>query len=306
MNSTQTLIVRPPVERMAIQGKENPLSKCIRKCDNKDLTEAAPIGVYISTNETGLAKTREILNNTPKIKDGCHIGFSGWHNFDIMVIRKSDYAIICDINPENAYFLHHVLEMIKNNSDRLHFVGAAASYVKKVDRTNIIDPNKLETSVAFQPNVSEDPIYDDVVFPSDEIPIELKREGSWLNTDESYQYIRKLAQNDKIVLISENILNTATFEKIKNVLQNNNFQIDSLYVSNIHDYMNTKENRETFLKTIDTLSENETIIITTDSQLIQKSEKAKSISDKNNFFFGEIKYYMALLSPKTSDTDTKK
>ncbi len=282
---------RLPVPHMNGQGsKVDPLSKCLRKLDNAELSKPAG-GIFISTNESGLEATRKVMQLTPFITQGCHIGFSGWHNFDILVARKSDRAIICDYNPENAYFLHHVLEIIRKSKHRTDFVDRTIKYVKEVNWDNAsLGRSNLTHFIEFVPNISEDPIYAELEGkPEAEIKLELNKNGSWLQTDESFSYIQKLALDDKIVLLTEDIRATAVFQRMINILQNNGIQVDSLYVTNIHDYMFSEEDKKSFIQTVKALSESDTLIIAAHplygSDLVQKVVQYKTLPNPTEWFF---------------------
>jgi hypothetical protein len=103
--------------------EEDSLSKEIRKLTT-DLPWSSEGMVYLGTNETNTASVAEILTSTPLQAGGCHIGFSGWHNFDIMTMRKSERGIICDINPRNALFLEAMLGLVRTA------VGSASNPLK--------------------------------------------------------------------------------------------------------------------------------------------------------------------------------
>ena len=54
-------------------------------------------GLYVLTNEKRLDETRTVLQGHPRPeKKTIHIGCAGWHNFDIIAARKSDYGLIVD------------------------------------------------------------------------------------------------------------------------------------------------------------------------------------------------------------------
>ena len=123
-----------PVPRLAVKDiKEDALSKKLRQFDNS--TIAAPYspntGIYINTNERGVIDTSSALDKIPRITKSCHIGFSGWHNFDIMAQRCSDRGIICDLNPENALFLYFVLFYVRTCTNRFDFIERINQFIKE-------------------------------------------------------------------------------------------------------------------------------------------------------------------------------
>ncbi len=295
-NKIQTKIdsPRPPVPRLAQSGiKENPLSKHLRQLDNLAIKQppAQNVGIYITTNESGTSDIAEQLTKTPPVAQSCHIGFSGWHNLDIMALRRSSRGIICDINPENALFLHNTLEILRKSNNRKEFIQKMVNYATTCDGDTIRSMNRqagypqlgLTFSVTFSPNVNSSLV--NVFTPVEEIKNHLNISTGWLANEDRFQYIKYLAMTDNIALITENITETKTFIKMRQLLQDNGVQIDSLYTSNIGEYMNTDENKRAFEKTVEALSESDTFIIdarkgyyrNTSDELIQKVISPKSL-----------------------------
>ena len=261
-----------PVPRKAIKNiKEDSFSKKLRRFDNIEIQFPFinQSGVYINTNENGTADSFKTLTSLPSIAEPFHFGFSGWHNFDIIIQRHSSRAIICDINPENALFLSYVLKYLRLFEDKDMFIQKMTQFVKERnyagDRVLTHNRNAVSSkSIKFSFNTSDEEPYSGLNHMSllDEISIEEERETSWLYTKERYAYIRKLALQDKIAIITENICKSTTFSAICRFLTENSMQIDTVYVSNIKEWISTTDQREQFLKTIQCLlTESETILI---------------------------------------------
>ncbi|KTD57674.1 hypothetical protein [Legionella shakespearei] len=298
-----------PVPRLPVSVKEDPISRRLRRFDNLELKAPMPThsGVYINTNERGSAETARTLAQKPLITQACHIGFSGWHNFDIMAQRLSTRALICDINPENALFLYHVLKLVGRYTDRQEFVRQMSQFVKKSHyvgaRKNIgRDPwlySIESTSISFSLNVSEEPPYDDHYSVFEEVELEFQRPTSWLFTDERYAHIRRLALTDKIALITESICAVETFASIAKLLRENSVQIDTVYVSNISEWIDTPKERDLFRETVQAfLSESETILIdgkhafqdhATPKQRSITKKELTPLSSQNWFFNSALK-----------------
>lgn len=260
-----------PVPRLGIKDiREDALSKRLRRFDNDKITMSNSNGIYINTNEHEVKATAVTLSQLPLIDHSCHIGFSGWHNFDIMAQRNSSRGIICDLNPENALFLSLVLFNIRQCNSRFEFIDKISHFIN-TNRYDGLRSNKdrepwLGTvnalSIKFSLNVSEEPPYSQHYSIKEEVPLELKRETSWLYTDARYEYIRKLALSDKIALITEDICKTDTFAGIAQMLKENMIQIDTVYVSNIAEWVDSEDDRAAFYKTTQLfLSDHDTILI---------------------------------------------
>lgn len=303
--STQDFI---PVPRLAIKDiKEDGLSKKLRQFDNAKIvvSHATHSGVYINTNEHRVTETSITLINIPAIAKPFHIGFSGWHNFDIMAQRQSARGLICDLNPENALFLYYVLFSVRACDNRLQFIDKITNFIKENSyvgsRTNT---NRMPwlgkispLSIKFSLNVSDEPPFSDHYAVIEEAGLELQRETSWLYTDDRYNHIRKLALEDKIALITESICAVNVFNNIVQVLRDNMVQIDTVYVSNISEWIYTSEERNLFFKTLQLfLADTETILIdgrnlSSDSVIPTQrviTARELKLSNLENWFYQEI------------------
>ncbi|MGC2596444.1 MAG: hypothetical protein WA347_09215 [Rhabdochlamydiaceae bacterium] len=203
-------------------------------------------GVYIGTNETKVETTALFLQKHPQLPEACHIGFSSWHNFDIIVQRQSTRAVLCDFNPDTKSFLDLTLSTATRSETRQIFCEVVKEKVE----------NKF---TIFSINVGL--MKDELVTPDEEVELELNRNGSWLSTDNGFNYIKKLALEGKISVITRDIRSHETFGSIAKILKENAVAIDTLYVSNISRYMRTQEDMCSFTKTIDCLMTHQTKLI---------------------------------------------
>lgn len=180
---------------------------------------------FFTTNEAGTEHTRIKLSAKPLRAKSCHIGFSGFYNFDIMVTRRSEWGLICDFNPLNKSYIEKAIEILKTAPTRAAFI---------------------EKMVSLNNNALAD---------------EVEREGSWLNSVDSFAWIKNLALQDRIVAINLNITNTDRCQKIAKLLQDNAIAIDTLYVSNIGSYMFETEEKKAFVASVHALLTPDTSLI---------------------------------------------
>lgn len=267
---------RPPVPRLSFEGgiTLDPISKRLRKLDNSNLSKpGCDEWVYLGTNETGLENTFTQLSTFPQIVESCHVGFSSWHNFDIAAQRRSSRVIICDINPENALFLHETLRILRNSRSPQDFIVQMIAYVDGnefvTDGKGIILTENVERSIRFSPNISSDPLYREASGIQDELQIELRRSTSWVSDVQRFIHIRNLALKDKIALLTENICATQTFSTIAKLLTENGIQIDTVYTSNIGSNLPAAM-KTAFLQTIKVLSVGSIVIYAFNGELVQK------------------------------------
>lgn len=264
----------------SIPLKENPLSKKLRAL-NDAYCKGNLCGVYISTNEEGVSDIRQAINQIPTVPQSCHIGFSGWYNFDIMTMRKSTYGIICDFNPHNKIFIEKTLEILRRSLDRESFVEEMSCFVKEIiqDRIKKVNTPAYDDCLQFSLNVNTD-CNDEM----EEIRNELTREGSWLATNEGFQYIKNLAFKDQITAITINITDTDRFQSIAKILRDNSIEMDSLYLSNICNYMGSNicndkglNEKKAFAATVNALIKPDTIVINCPA-----NQTSKNLSDNTS------------------------
>lgn len=250
----------------------DPLSQKIRSFHNLDIHKNDMC--YIGTNDYGLSKVEKILKEYQTV-EGCHIGVSGYYNFDIAVFRKSNRIIIFDNNNQQITFMKQTLKCINISKTREQFINNMMSYLNiKYQEHSIFLNEKKYThgkskidGMFFMINISEDDSYKDLKLPDDvgteainEIIYELGRKGSWLYNDDSYNYIRKLALKDHIAIFCEDIISVDTFKRIGNILNNNNVFVDTLYLTNVKGFLEYND-KLLYDQSVKYLSSNKTLII---------------------------------------------
>jgi hypothetical protein len=236
---------------------QDALSVSIRKLTNQTV-HGDTLGFYLSTNESNSKNIRQVLLETPKTINACHIGFSGLHNFDIMVARQSSRGIIVDFNPWNAWIMDYALHLMTICDTRQEWMKWFKSFVRQLETCS--NPENC----FFSPNFNPDEEYARLSwlsFPDGELDLELTREGGWLSSEENYRFIKQLADKGQIVCITEDIKNTHMFEKAALVLKNESVSIDTLYLSNICHYMTTGPDKMAFQNTVKALALPETLVI---------------------------------------------
>jgi hypothetical protein len=61
--------------------------------------------VFFTSNEVGQSDVMQQLPNLPPgEKSRLHVGVSGWQNYDIALLRKSEYMVLLDVNPTENEF----------------------------------------------------------------------------------------------------------------------------------------------------------------------------------------------------------
>ncbi|MDF1828045.1 MAG: hypothetical protein P1U39_07170 [Legionellaceae bacterium] len=257
------LPIKPPIQRLTFTGTTDPLSKRINRLNNssyQSTTYSSVMGVNMTTNEVESQGVYETLSQNRASKQSCHIGVSGWYNLDVIALRRSERGILFDSNPEVALFFDHTFRCILDSENREAFIRNMKISINKwnFDTTINLPKELLKYTLRIAPNFSE--ACDVDLSPEYEIDVHGKNYKGWLATEERYTFIRNLVLHNKIVTITEDITNTAAFKEIHNLLENNAIEIDTLYVSNVHHYING-EKKSDFLQTVSYLSNEKTLLI---------------------------------------------
>lgn len=252
-------------------------------------------GVYITTNELNIDKTIQAIKNKNSGDENykslikCHIGVSGWFNFDVVCVNKStDIIVLFDINPQVADFLKKTYELIILNSTRELFVSSICKWFDQDESHNIM----------FYPNIK----YADFLNPKEETKAELTRKTSWLSNAKNYDYIRSLCINQHVSILTFDICNNNIFKKIQSLFNENSVYIDTLYLSNISQYIMKEDNNKqdefkTSIKSLLYNNDNISVIYChcDNIRLSKLGNNIKSINqwiapkiDKNNTFISSI------------------
>lgn len=253
---------------------EDSLSRELRALSDE---HSVPVldSVFLGTNEVDTAKSAEFLSSIPNQLGGCHIGFSGWHNFDIMVMRQSRLGVICDINPRNTLFLEAMLGLVRTAENCQDFINKAIEYIHITDKL-----------FKFSPNINDqDEFYKQIESLSDEVEAELRRPSSWLYEESRFEYIKKLALADKIALVTRDIRHTQQFEQLCKLLGEHQVPIDTVYVSNIFGWQKKEADKKQFIESLKVLTaRDDTVLICAtmvDSNLNQIAIKCADLDKEN-------------------------
>jgi hypothetical protein len=224
-------------------------------------------GIYITTNETNLAETYQILYDhpIPATAKTLHIGCATWHNLDIMCARKSTYGLIVDFNPKNVEFIHKTIELVKVSESRETFKTAMLGYLNSLKGS--------EKNIYFH--------WDQRGLPTDRLEQELLREGSWLNSDENYRFIKEeIISKDRLVPITEDITNFKQFASLRSFADQHEIAIDTVYLSNICNFMSRPSDKNSFAKSIRSVLNENTIFISCPELRSQATNSTVKLSQK--------------------------
>ena len=212
--------------------------------------------IYLFTNEFNLDSSAQFLTETPKVPNGCHVGFSGMHNFDIMALRKSTYGLICDCNKNSTLVLQDIVKILRASPNRKQFIENLYSVLAVAIKKETLH------STLSQVIKKEDLVFKEIPFHKD-LLVQSMNPHSWLFSDESFHHIRTLALEEKICIITQDARNSKAFEEISQKLREKKISLDTLYLSNIGNYIldNEQTDRPLFQATVKALVDESTISI---------------------------------------------
>lgn len=170
---------------------------------------------YIFTNEVGTTATIDTLQTLPKRRGHrLHIGVSGLFNYDIIAARKSDGAILWDINEE---------------TQRLHKLVQATIYTSVTSEDFITKFAKTIQTIFNRTLLERNPCF------LEDLRYEASNRTSWLAQEDSYQHIRSLYQKHCVHIGYGNWLDGPALGRVTNWVRQNNWSLDTAYLSNCGD-----------------------------------------------------------------------
>ena len=198
---------------------------------------------YIGCNEEKQAEMLGLLTGSSQIAPDrrVHLGFSVWFNLDLMSVTKPAYGIICDINDYVIDIYSGIQECLAESDDALTFVNNFRDFL-------------IENSEDFFYGLPGDEIKK--LF---DIDAELVRPGSWLQSPEKFHVIKSLHVNGRIRYLNLNIADeTGIFDQIGSWMQSNNLELDTLYASNIVEWLKSSPLHAAYVKNLQRVSSNST------------------------------------------------
>jgi len=234
------------------------LAKAIHSLNNKK--SKGDVGLFITSNEIGLKKSKKSLQDKPQVSNSCHIGCASWHNLDIMAQRKSSFGVIFDCNPLNKELMEKTFEILEVSDTRQIFQTKMLQYLKSVPKDRF-GWNRKE-------RVHEE-----------KVKRHLTKNGSWLSSDENFEFIKSLCREGKIIPISETIQNSSTFKKLAKILKKNSLVVDTVYLSNMRAFMKSPKKRKGYVRSLNALISDDTLVIHCPRKAKGKDDKDLSIRD---------------------------
>ena len=185
---------------------------------------ATPSTPFLQTNEAVYSHTYDYLAmNRKHGAPTLHVGVSGLQNLDMIAARRSNFGVLLDINPNMQKVMSVVRDICRSEP--------------KVNRQEFVS--------AFINRISTDPeLWDDETkkeFQLSNFQRKAAESWSWLSSEDSFDHVRALFLEDRIISINLNFSNVENVERIARWARQNGVAIDTVYISNIFEW-NMSEN----------------------------------------------------------------
>ena len=275
--------------------KADVISRRILQLDNPNQSNQdydRSYGINVTSNEIGEIDTLQQLSKAKAPRGACHIGVSSWFNLDIMAVRKTGRGIIFDTNPDNSLLFDHTFVCLRESATKEIFIKKIKQRLAEY-RFDLLAADSTNAQRIFcSPNM----LKGDMLAGAEEVDFHAKKVMGWLATEENYQHIRQLVLRNKIVAFTGDIRVTAVFKKIRRLLSDNHITVDTLYFSNIHNYV--KDTQDAYMQTFQCLSDPEALLIDAEhtkavdslTQRVIACESLQSVKQQVAHWFTEIKF----------------
>ncbi len=180
--------------------------------------------IWLVGNEAEREAMFKKLAEIPKKPNGVHIGFGSFINPDIIAKRRPAFAILGDVNSHMEVYWKVVREAILDPQlDSWKGIERRRAFLRGMI-TNFYDHIMTEEDRDHIRHLGE----------VEEFSKFLEDGVSWLSSDDDFEFIRRMFAENRIQFIPLDIRDTAKFGLIKQWLDKNGLQTDTMYVSNIY------------------------------------------------------------------------
>lgn len=196
------------------------------------------------TSKGGKEAIRVLKNLEKDSSKKCHLGVACFVNYSLAAANKADKIILLDYDPVVVKF---------NRIARDALLTSSCSHEYK---------QKLIEACQKDPEISKRKFY-----PKGEsvsvanLSYILNLEESFLSTEEDFQYIKKLAKDNKIHIFQKSIYDQREIKEIVQLAKREGYTFDSLFISNVYDWDSNPKKRELLKKNLQALCNDQTKIV---------------------------------------------
>jgi len=176
---------------------------------------------YILCNEAGQEQILTTLTAEAKSQDKrVHLGFSVWFNLDVIAVTHPEYAIILDIDPNVHAIYQCIKKAIDSSKTRDQFVD---TFLKAVEKIKLL-PFPME----YQKNLFDQ---------------ELSKKQGFLSSEKNFSLVKAMHEEGKIFFGAADVTNSEIFRQLAGWCKTKDAKIDTLYISNISEWLDPEEIR---------------------------------------------------------------
>lgn len=199
----------------------------------QNVAESPPLGddilwdaVYITSKASNHTEAMHELEKKEyqQIRGNTIVTVSGFTGLNIAATRKGvDRIVMVDISSKNEQFWERATKMIRESKTAEEFL------------------QKLNKDVEEQEKLGN--FYDTIDFKS-----EIEKGISWLSTEEGFQKIKNIFDNGNFVFKRIDMSNRECITSLSTALKKANCTVDTLYASNVENFVEDKEKYREGLK----------------------------------------------------------
>lgn len=199
----------------------------------QNVAESPPLGddilwdaVYITSKASNHTEAMHELEKKEyqQIRGNTMVTVSGFTGLNIAATRKGvDRIVMVDISSKNEQFWERATKMIRESKTAEEFL------------------QKLNKDVEEQEKLGN--FYDTIDFKS-----EIEKGISWLSTEEGFQKIKNIFDNGNFVFKRIDMSNPECITSLSTALKKANCTVDTLYASNVENFVEDKEKYREGLK----------------------------------------------------------
>ncbi len=210
--------------------------------------------VFLTTNEKGYAKVLQQLEHI-KIKGNTIIGVSGLYTLNIAAKRlMMDYnnkirnIIIIDRSDKTKFFWENISSIIKESPN------------KDIAMERILDNFWVNKRIYY----TDDDQQSEKQASSWIISVlyEIQEDTSFLSTEESFNAIKKIFDQDGFQFLRLDFSEEETFQKFAQTYKQSKLETDTIYLSNVLEYLNFSEQDKALASLVNLVSYRSLIVDT--------------------------------------------
>lgn len=200
------------------------------------------VDITAQKSEQALEIMRSLQGKSP---ENCHVGVASFINFSLGAARKAGRIILLDYDPVVVKF---------NKIARTLLIESATAQEFKERLVELSIQDEHISARKFYP------IMKSSSSNKDNLVDILNRKSSFLAQEDDFKYIKNLAKENKIHIVSGSIYDTYLISKIASLI-GEKCAVDTVFLSNLYDWNSEQAKRDLLAQNIATLCRDDTKIV---------------------------------------------